>query len=79
MPEVTDSIIHWVLAAAVPSGGALFLFLLKRTFADFEMKVAKLFSQMEDSLAALAAHDKRIDLLQQRVESLEDQKPRRRR
>lgn len=70
-PDVPDSVIHWALGFMVPAGGAFFLFLLKRTFSEFESKIAELFGQMKESLKAQQDHDKRIDLLAQRVKSLE--------
>jgi hypothetical protein len=71
-PEVPDSVIHWALGFMVPVGGAFFLFLLKRTFADFEGKISDLFGQMKDSLKAQQDHDTRIQLLDLRVKVLED-------
>ena len=69
--EVPDSVIHWLLGALVPMGGVFFLFLLKRTFHDFEMKIADLFGQMKESLKDIQRHDTKLQLLDQRVKSLE--------
>ena len=66
MDTVPDSVIHWALGALVPVGGALFLFLLKRTFKDFEDKVGDLFCQMKESLKQQQDHETRLQLLEQR-------------
>lgn len=71
MTEIPDSAIHWMLGALVPAGGGLFIFLLKRTFHEFEVKLASLFDKLEKSLESLQDHDKRIDLLALRVKTLE--------
>jgi hypothetical protein len=71
-PEVPDSVIHWALGFMLPAGGAFFLFLLKRTFSDFEGRISDLFGQMKDSLKAQQDHDTRIQLLDLRVKVLED-------
>lgn len=61
-----------VLAAVlVPAGGGLFIFLLKRTFSDFENKIAKLFAHMEGVLVAQQDQDTRIQLLGQRMAFIE--------
>lgn len=65
MPELLG---HWVPVPILALG---FWFLLKRTFTDFEKKLADLFKQMADTLSEQQEHDKRIDLLAQRVEQLE--------
>lgn len=70
-PEVPDSVIHWALGFMVPAGGAFFLFLLKRTFSEFEAKISDLFGQMKESLKAQQDHDTRLQLLDLRVRNLE--------
>ncbi len=74
---IPDNVIHWLLAASVPSIGGLFIFLLKRTFKDFEDKVGSLFNKLENSMKEQQAHDTRIQLLEHRVEQLESPKKRR--
>ena len=70
MPDVTDSQIHWALASIIPLGGGLFLFLLKRTFHEFELKIATLFEDLKASLVQIQDHETRISVL-------EDRQPRR--
>lgn len=71
MNDIPDSVVHWLLGATVPAGGGLFLWLLKRTFNDFEVKIAKLFAHMEKSLTAQQDHDTRIQLMDQRLTFIE--------
>lgn len=71
--DIPEGVIHFLLAVAIPSVGTLFLFLLKRTFKDFETKLADLFTSMRDTLKQQQDHDTRIKLLDQRMEQLEDQ------
>lgn len=74
MSELPDSVIHWILGAMVPAGGGLFLWMLKRTFSDFESKISELFSGLKDSFKAQQDHDTRIQLLEQRLSQVEDQR-----
>lgn len=71
MTDIPDSVIHWVLGGIIPLGGALFLFLLKRTFKDFEDKLASLFLKLEASLKQSQEHDTRIQLIEYRVTEVE--------
>ncbi|MBK7864359.1 MAG: hypothetical protein IPJ65_38315 [Archangiaceae bacterium] len=71
MTEIPDSVIHWLLGACVPLGGALFIFLLKRTFTDFENKISNVFTRLEQSLQQTQAHDTKIQLHEQRITVLE--------
>jgi hypothetical protein len=64
MPEIPDNMIHWFLGGMVPAGGALFLFLLKRTFHEFEAKIATLFGQLEQSLQLTQDHETRLAVLE---------------
>ena len=66
-----DEIVHWVAGVTVPGGAGLFIFLLKRAFNDFEGKIAKLFGQMEKSLEAQQAHSTQIQLIAQRLTTME--------
>ena len=68
---MSEELLHWVAGIAVPAGGMLFLFLLKRTFNDFELKIAKLFSHMEKSLSAQHEHEISIRLFDQRLNQIE--------
>lgn len=67
MPDLSDAQVHWALASVIPAGGGLFMFLLKRTFADFEGKVGVLFKQLEDAIAKGHDHEARIKVLEDRA------------
>jgi len=70
MPEVLE---HWIPVPLLALG---FWWLLKRTFNDFEHKLASLFKTMEDSLKEQQNHNTSIQLLEQRVSQLETKKRR---
>ncbi len=69
MPDISDSQIHWALASIIPAGGGFFLFLLKRTFTDFELKIANLFEDMKKSFIQIQDHETRIAVLEDRGRS----------
>lgn len=71
MNNVPDSVIHWLLLAAVPAVGSLFLFLIKRTFTDFEHKIASIFSKLEDTIDRANKQHTDIELIKQRLDGLE--------
>jgi len=65
IPEVLE---HWIPVPLLALG---FWWLLKRSFNDFEGKLASLFKTMENTLKEQQSHDTRLQLITQRVENLE--------
>lgn len=73
MNDIPESVIHYLLAAAIPAGGAFFMFLLKRSFADFETKISTLFTDLKEVIKQGNDHRTEIALIKQSVEKLEVQ------
>lgn len=71
--NLPTELMHWIPTPILALG---FWWLLKRTFNDFEHKLAGLFKSMENTLSQQQAHDKTLALLEQRVEALESKKRR---
>lgn len=76
MSDVPDSVIHWLLAAAVPSIGALFLYLIKRTFTNFEEKIGEVFGKLEIALKQANEHRTEIEVIKNRLVTLESKRRR---
>ncbi len=76
MSEIPDSLVHWMLGGLVPLGGGLFIFLLKRTFKEFEDKLASLFGQLEGAIRQTQAHDTKIQLIEHRLTAIESKRKR---
>lgn len=69
MPDVPENVVHWLLGLLVLGAWGLFLFLLKRTFNEFEGKLKKLFEQMEVSMLKSQSHETRLALIEQRLDT----------
>ncbi len=74
MPDITDTQVHWILGGGVLSCLSFFMFLLKRTFKDFEDKIGQLFKKLEKSLDQAQAHDTKIAVIEIRLTNLEQHK-----
>lgn len=66
--EVPEALTHWVPVPLLAMG---FWFLLKRTFKDFESKLSTIFGKLEKQLEQAREHDTKLQLLEQRISTLE--------
>lgn len=71
MGDIPDSVIHWLLASSVPVVGGLFVYLIKRTFHEFETKIATVFAKLEDAINKANNQHTEIELVKQRLDTLE--------
>ena len=71
--EIPEALQHWVPVPLLATG---FWWLLKRTFADFERKLSTIFDKLEDRLTQAQEHDTKLQLLEQRVNVLEQKRRR---
>lgn len=73
MSDIPDNVIHWLLAASVPTIGGLFVYLIKRTFLDFEKKIETVFGKLESTIKD--ANDQKLELavLKSKIETIENQ------
>lgn len=72
MPDISDAQVHWILGGGIAAGMSMFMFLLKRTFADFEDKIGQLFRKLEKSLDQAQSHDTKIAVIEIRLNNLEN-------
>lgn len=70
VPEVLE---HWVPVPLLAMG---FWFLLRRTFKDFEDRLASLFKHMEVVLKEQNSHNTQLQLLELRLSQLEKRRRR---
>jgi hypothetical protein len=76
MESVPDSVVHYIMGLLVLGMAGLFIFLLKRTFKDFEEKVGTLFGKLENTIKDQNEHKSDLRLLEQRVSQLENKRGR---
>lgn len=73
MDQLDNNTVHALLAALIPAIGGVFIFLLKRTFSDFETKLATLFSDLKATLDAQNKHETRLQLLEHKVAEIKEE------
>lgn len=73
MSDIPDNVMHWLLAASIPLIGSLFLFLIKRTFSDFEKKIEDVFGKLEKAVDNSNNQNIKLEKLDTRVEAIERQ------